>query len=141
MQTGQLAGYPLQAMRVRLFDGSIHREDSHAADFETAAKEAFKAVYAHCSPTLLEPIMLVHVQVPEEYTGAVTGDLNRRSGLMKSMELKGNVQQIQAEVPLRELFGYIMDLRSISAGRGAASLSFSHYAAVKAEKAKELLAV
>lgn len=139
METGQLAGYPLRSMRVRLFDGSIHQVDSHAADFETVAKEAFKAVYLQCKPTLLEPIMTVHVQAPEDYTGGVTGDLNRRSGLMKSIELKGNVQQIVAEVPLRNLFGYIMDLRGLSAGRGSASLSFAHYKQVNKHFAMEIL--
>ncbi len=127
MRTGVLAGYPVKGMRVRLFDGRVHDKDSHAQDFEQAAHLGFKAAAAKAMPRLLEPLMLVDVTLPEEYTGVVTGDLNRRRGLIKGMEMKDNAQYIKAEVPLSELFGYITVLRTLTSGRAAASLTFQRY--------------
>ncbi|NIG54070.1 elongation factor G [Chitinophaga sp. Cy-1792] len=127
MQTGVLAGYPLQSMRVRLFDGSIHENDSHALDFEHAAQIGFKQVAKLAAPKLLEPVMDVEVTLPEEFTGAITGDLNRRRGIIRHMEMKGNTQVIKAEVPLAELFGYVTTLRTLSSGRAAASVTFHNY--------------
>ncbi|MFB6454929.1 elongation factor G [Chitinophaga sp. Hz27] len=127
MQTGVLAGYPLQSMRVRLFDGDIHDKDSHALDFEHAAQIGFKQVAVLANPKLLEPIMSVEVTLPEEFTGAITGDLNRRRGVIRHMEMKGNTQVIKAEVPLAELFGYVTTLRTLSSGRAAASVTFFDY--------------
>jgi elongation factor G len=127
MQTGILAGYPVKSMRVRLFDGDIHENDSHAQDFEQVAGMGFKAAALKAAPRLLEPVMLVDVTTPDEYTGAITGDLNRRRGIIRGIELKGNVQCIKAEVPLSGLFGYITTLRSISSGRAAVSLTFHDY--------------
>jgi elongation factor G len=127
MQTGALAGYPVNSMRVRLFDGSIHDNDSSAQDFEHVAVTGFKAAALKALPRLLEPVMLVDVTTPDEYTGAITGDLNRRRGLIRGIEMKDNVQCIKAEVPLSELFGYIMTLRSLSSGRAGASVNFHNY--------------
>lgn len=128
MKTGVLAGYPVQSMRVRLFDGSIHQNDSHAQDFEQVACIGFKAAAVKAAPRLLEPVMLVDVTTPDEYTGAITGDLNRRRGVIKGIEMKdNNVQCIKAEVPLALLFGYIITLRSISSGRAGVSLTFHDY--------------
>ncbi|MBV8253540.1 MAG: elongation factor G [Chitinophaga sp.] len=127
MQTGILAGYPMQSMRVRLFDGSIHDKDSHALDFEHVAQIGFRHVAQQAKPKLLEPIMDVEVTLPEEYTGTITGDLNRRRGVIRHIEMKGNTQVIKAEVPLAELFGYITTLRTLSSGRAAASITFSGY--------------
>lgn len=127
MQTGMLAGYPVKSMRVRLFDGAIHDKDSHAQDFEQVACMGFKAAALKAAPRLLEPVMLVDVTTPDEYTGAITGDLNRRRGIIRGIELKSNVQCVKAEVPLSRLFGYITALRSISSGRAAVSLTFHDY--------------
>lgn len=127
MQTGILAGYPVQSMRVRLFDGDIHENDSHAQDFEQVALIGFRAAAAKALPRLLEPVMLVDVTTPEEYTGVVTGDLNRRRGIINGIEMKDKVQCIKASVPLSELFGYVTVLRSITSGRASVSLSFKDY--------------
>lgn len=126
MKIGQLAGYPLVSVRVTLLDGKIHAEDSHALDFEIAAKEGYKAVYHECEPQLMEPFMKLDVTTPEEYTGAITGDISKREGMIEAIELKGVYQTIQAFVPLRQLFGYINDLRSLTAGRAGATMVFDH---------------
>jgi elongation factor G len=127
MQTGMLAGYPVKSMRIRLFDGAIHDKDSHAQDFEQVAGLGFKAAAVIAGPRLLEPVMLADVTAPDEYTGAITGDINRRCGLIRGIEMKDNVQCIKAEVPLSRLFGYITTLRGISSGRAAVSLTFHDY--------------
>src|SRR5688572_11919178 len=130
MVNGPLAGYPIDNMKVRLFHGSYHDVDSDSLSFELAARIGFKESARKCSPQLLEPIMGVEVVTPDEFTGSVTGDLNRRRGIMKGMDGRSNAQVIRADVPLSELFGYITDLRTLTSGRAAASLTFSHYAVV-----------
>jgi len=130
MHNGALAGYPVKSMRVRLLDGSIHSNDSHALDFEHAAIIGFKSIAAKAAPRLLEPWMKVTVTLPEEYTGTITGDLNRRRGVIKQVEMNGMVQIITAMVPLSELFGYITVLRTLSSGRASASLTFDRYQTV-----------
>jgi elongation factor G len=127
MKNGPLAGYPLDSMKVRLFHGSFHDVDSDAFSFEMAARIGFKEAARNAGPKLLEPIMAVDVVSPEEYTGPITGDLNRRRGVMKGMDTKAGSQVIKADVPLSELFGYVTDLRTITSGRATASLTFSHY--------------
>jgi elongation factor G len=127
MKTGVLAGFPMDSMKVRLFHGSYHDVDSDALSFELAARQGYKEAAKQCGPKLLEPIMAVEVLTPDEYTGPVTGDLNRRRGLMKGMDTKAGSQVIKADVPLSELFGYVTDLRTITSGRATASLTFSHY--------------
>ena len=127
MKNGPLAGFPVDSMKVRLFHGSYHDVDSDALSFELAARVGFREAGKKCGPRIMEPIMSVEVVAPDEYTGPVTGDLNRRRGLMKGMDTKGNAQVIKADVPLSELFGYITDLRTITSGRASASLTFSHY--------------
>jgi len=127
MKNGPLAGFPLEAMKVRLFHGSFHDVDSDSLSFELAARLGFKEAAKKAQPQLLEPIMSVEVVTPEEYTGPVTGDLNKRRGIMKGMDTKAGAQVIKADVPLSELFGYVTDLRTISSGRANASLTFSHY--------------
>ena len=136
MNNGALAGYPVKSMRVRLLDGSIHSNDSHALDFEHAAITGFKNVAAKAAPRLLEPWMKVTVTMPEEYTGILTGDLNRRRGVIKQMEM----DSITAMVPLSELFGYITVLRTLSSGRASASLTFDGYQAVPENIAAGVLA-
>jgi elongation factor G len=140
MNNGPLAGYPIESMKVRLFHGSFHDVDSDALSFELAARIGFKEAARKAKPQLLEPIMSVEVLSPDEYTGPVTGDLNRRRGLMKGMDTKGTASVIKANVPLSELFGYVTDLRTISSGRASASLTFSHYEPVPNNIAEAVIA-
>lgn len=139
MANGPLAGYPLDGMKVRLFHGSYHDVDSDSLSFELAARIGFKEAAAKCNPQLLEPIMSVEVLTPDEFTGAVTGDLNRRRGLLKGMDTRGGAQVIKADVPLKELFGYVTDLRTITSGRASATLTFSHYAPVPKNLADKIV--
>ena len=140
MKNGPLAGYPVDAMKVRLFDGSFHDVDSDSLSFELAGRIGFKEAAKKAAPKLLEPIMAVEVVTPDEYTGPVTGDLNKRRGIMKGMDTKGGAQVIKADVPLSELFGYVTDLRTISSGRATASLTFSHYDPVPGHLADAIIA-
>ncbi|MBS1545166.1 MAG: elongation factor G [Bacteroidetes bacterium] len=139
MVNGPLAGYPIDSMKVRLFHGSYHDVDSDSLSFELAARIGFKEAARKCAPQLLEPIMAVEVISPDEYTGSVTGDLNRRRGIMKGMDTRGGAQVIKADVPLAELFGYVTDLRTITSGRASASLTFSHYAPVPRNLAEKVI--
>lgn len=140
MKNGVLAGFPMDSMKVRLFHGSYHDVDSDSLSFEMAAILGFKEAGKKCKPRLLEPIMSVEVVTPEEFTGPITGDLNRRRGMMKGMDTKAGAQVIKADVPLAELFGYVTDLRTISSGRASATLTFSHYAEVPQNLAEGIIA-
>ncbi|ALI99495.1 elongation factor G [Rufibacter tibetensis] len=140
MKNGILAGFPVDSMKVRLFHGSFHDVDSDALSFELAARAGFKEAGKQCAPKLLEPIMAVDVVTPDEYTGPVTGDLNRRRGIMKGMDTKGTSTVVKADVPLSELFGYVTDLRTITSGRATASLTFSHYEQVPQNLADGIIA-
>ncbi|MFY0624809.1 MAG: elongation factor G [Reichenbachiella sp.] len=139
MDNGPLAGFPLDSMKVKLYHGSFHDVDSDALSFELAARLGFKEAAKKASPVLLEPIMGVEVVTPDEYTGSVTGDMNRRRGIMKGMDVKGNSQVVKADVPLSELFGYITDLRTMTSGRATASLTFSHYDPVPRNIAEDVI--
>jgi elongation factor G len=140
MKTGALAGYPVNSMRIRLLDGSVHVTDSHALDFEHAALMGFRDAAKKAASRLLEPFMSVEVTMPEEHTGVVTGDLNRRRGIIRGIEMKANQQYVKAEVPLSELFGYVNVLRSLSSGRAAASLTFQDYQLVPNGIAEKVIA-
>jgi len=139
MVNGPLAGYPIDSMKVRLFHGSYHDVDSDSLSFELAARLGFKEAARKCGPQLLEPIMSVEVISPDEYTGSVTGDLNRRRGIMKGMDTRAGAQVIKADVPLSELFGYVTDLRTITSGRASASLTFAHYSPVPKNLADKVI--
>jgi len=139
MSNGPLAGYQIDSMTVRLFHGSYHDVDSDSLSFELAARIGFREAARKCGPQLLEPIMSVEVTSPDEFTGSVTGDLNRRRGLMKGMDTRSGAQLIKADVPLSELFGYVTDLRTITSGRASASLTFSHYAPVPKNLADKVI--
>ena len=139
MSNGPLAGYPIDSMKVRLFHGSFHDVDSDALSFELAARIGFREAARKCGPQLLEPIMGVEVISPDEYTGSVTGDLNRRRGMMKGMDTRAGAQVIKADVPLSELFGYVTDLRTITSGRASATLTFSHYSPVPKNLAEKVI--
>ena len=140
MKNGPLAGYPIADMKVRLYHGSFHDVDSDSLSFEMAARIGFREATKKCKPVLLEPVMDVEVVTPDEYTGPITGDLNKRRGIMKGMDSKGGAQIIKADVPLSLLFGYVTDLRTISSGRASASLTFSHYDHVPQHIADEVIA-
>ncbi len=140
MENGVLAGYAIDSMKVRVYDGSMHPVDSKPIAFELCAKEGFRNAAPKAGPVLLEPIMKLEVVTPEEYVGAVIGDLNRRRGIPKSQEPRmGGAVAIQAEVPLAEMFGYVTTLRTITSGRANSTMEFSHYAEAPANIAKEVI--
>src|SRR5439155_21873346 len=118
-KTGVLASYPLINAKVTLVDGSYHAVDSSQIAFELAGQLAFREAATKAGLTLLEPIMKVVVTTPEEFVGNVTGDLNRRRGLIVNSEQRGNTRVVEAEVPLSEMFGYTTELRSMSTGRAS----------------------
>ena len=127
--SGVLAGFPVVDIKFTLFEGSYHDVDSNENAFRMAAAIAFKDGMRRASPTLLEPMMAVEVETPEDYMGNVMGDLSSRRGMVQGMEdLPGNVKAIKAEVPLAEMFGYSTTLRSLSQGRATYSMEFKHYA-------------
>lgn len=127
MKTGVLAGYELDNLKVRLFDGSYHDVDSDALSFELCAKLAFRTAAKMARPVLLEPIMKVEVITPEENTGDVVGDLNRRRGILEGMEAKQAAQVIKAKVPLSEMFGYVTQLRTLTSGRATSTMEFHSF--------------
>jgi elongation factor G len=140
MDNGILAGYNIEAMKVRVFDGSMHAVDSKPVAFELCAKEGFRAAAPKTHPVLMEPIMKLEVITPEDYTGAVIGDLNRRRGLPKGQETRmGGAIAIQAEVPLSEMFGYVTQLRTITSGRASSTMEFSHYSPAPSGVAKDVI--
>jgi elongation factor G len=127
LQNGILAGYPVVDVKVTLFDGSFHEVDSSEMAFKIAASMCFKEGCRNASPVLLEPIMSVEVETPEDYMGDVVGDLNRRRGVILGMEDNAGVKVLKAEVPLAEMFGYSTSLRSQSQGRATYSMEFKKY--------------
>ena len=139
MQNGILAGYPVVDVRVRLFDGSYHEVDSSDIAFQIAGALAFKEAAKKADPVLLEPIMEVEVETPEEYVGDVIGDLNSRRGKIMGMENKGVITVIKAHVPLAEMFGYATTLRSLTQGRGTFIMKFSHYDEVPQHIAEKII--
>jgi elongation factor G len=128
MNNGPLAGYGVDALKVTLLDGSFHAVDSDQLSFELAAKLAWRTAGKKANPVILEPIMKLEVVTPEEYMGDIVGDLNKRRGMVKGMDSRNGAQVIKADVPLSEMFGYVTALRTISSGRAASSMEFSHYA-------------
>jgi len=140
MKTGVLAGYVVDGLKVRLYDGSFHAVDSDALSFELCAKLAFRTAAKMAGPVLLEPIMKLEVVTPEENTGDVVGDLNRRRGIMEGMEAKQNAQIIKAKVPLSEMFGYVTQLRTLTSGRATSSMEFHSFQPAPDSVAKEIMA-
>ena len=127
MARGELAGAPVQGVRVRLVDGSYHTVDSSEMAFKVAGSMAFKQAYQQADPVLLEPIMEVEVTVPDEAVGAVNGDLNSRRGRLHGMEPKGGMTTIRAEVPMAEILTYAQSLTSMTGGRGDYHMQFLRY--------------
>jgi elongation factor G len=124
---GVLAGYPVVDVRVAVYDGSFHEVDSNEIAFKIAGSMAFKDGAARGKPVLLEPVMKVEVVTPEDYLGSVTGDLNRRRGVLHGTEGSPAGRIIRAEVPLSEMFGYATDLRSATQGRATYTMEFGRY--------------
>lgn len=140
MTTGVLASYPVENMKIRIFDGSFHQVDSDGMSFELCARAGFREAGRKAQPVLLEPIMKVEVITPDQYMGDVTGDLNRRRGMLEGMDTRGNAQVIKAKVPLSEMFGYVTQLRSLSSGRATSTMEFSHYSPAPTNIAEEVIA-
>jgi len=139
MDNGVLAGYSLDSMKVRVFDGSMHAVDSKPIAFELCAKEGFRAAASKAGPVLMEPIMKLEVVTPEDYVGPVIGDLNRRRGMPKGQEPRPGAVSIAAEVPLSEMFGYVTQLRTITSGRATSSMEFAHYSEAPSGISKEII--
>ena len=140
MKNGILAGYPIVGVKAILYDGSYHDVDSDELSFKMAGSIAFKKGFMNANPVLLEPLMKVEVETPEEYMGDIMGDLNRRRGMVQGMDdLPGGTKQIRAEVPLAEMFGYATNLRSQSQGRATYSMEFQKYAETPKSVAEEIM--
>ena len=137
--TGVLAGYPIVDVKVTVYDGSFHEVDSSELAFKMAGSMAFKDGFMKANPVLLEPIMKVEIDTPEDYMGDVIGDLNRRRGVVEGMEDGPTGKMIRANVPLAEMFGYATDLRSLSQGRASYVMEFGHYAETPAPIAKAII--
>ncbi len=139
MQNGVLAGYPVEDVKVTLYDGSYHDVDSSEMAFKLAGSMCFKEGAKKANPVILEPIMKVEVEIPEDYMGDVIGDLNRRRGQINSMEDRHGNKIVNAFVPLAEMFGYSTDLRSATQGRGTYAMEFDHYEEVPKNVADEII--
>ncbi|PVZ10238.1 elongation factor G [Actinomycetospora cinnamomea] len=140
MQYGVLAGYPLVGLKLTLLDGQYHEVDSSEMAFKVAGSMALKEAARKADPALLEPVMAVEVNTPEDYMGDVIGDLNSRRGQIQAMEERAGGRVVRAIVPLSEMFGYVGDLRSRTQGRANYSMQFDSYAEVPANVAKEIIA-
>ncbi len=139
LEQGPLAGYPIEGIRARLYDGKFHNVDSDQLSFEVAGRMAFRSAARKASPTLMEPIMEVEVVTPDEYMGDVIGDLNSRRGKIQNMSQRQDAQVIKALVPLSAMFGYSTDMRSITQGRALYSMQFDHYEQVPKTIAEEIV--
>ncbi len=139
MQNGVLAGFPLENLKVTLLDGSYHSVDSDALSFELAAKIAFRNACKKARSILLEPIMKLEVVTPEEYLGDVVGDINRRRGHLNGISTRVNLQVIDAETPLAEMFGYVTLLRTLTQGRALSTMEFSHFQEVPSNISDEVI--
>lgn len=140
MNNGVLAGFAVESLKVRLFDGSFHAVDSDSMSFELCAKIAFKEASRKAKPVLLEPIMKLEVLTPEENMGDIIGDLNRRRGQLEGMDSRAGAQVVRAKVPLAEMFGYVTQLRTLSSGRASSTMEFSHFAEAPRNVQEEVLA-
>ena len=139
MQHGDLAGAPVQGVRVLLVDGSYHTVDSSEMAFKIAGSLAFKSAYEQADPVLLEPIMELEVTVPDEAVGAVNGDLNSRRGRLQGMEPRGGMTSIKAEVPMSDILTYSQSLTSLTGGRGDYHMHFLRYEEVPSHIAQKVI--
>jgi elongation factor G len=139
MRQGDLAGAPVQGVRVTLVDGSYHTVDSSEMAFKIAGSLAFRSAYEKAQPTLLEPVMELEVTIPDDAVGAINGDLNSRRGRLLGMEPKGGATTIKAEVPMAEVLTYNQALTSLTGGRGEYSMHFLRYEEVPAHIAQKIV--
>lgn len=139
MQNGVLAGFSLESLKVRLLDGSFHSVDSDALAFEICAKVGFREAAKSGRNVLLEPIMRLEVNVPDEYVGDITSDLNKRRASVDGIDNRNRYQVVKAHVPMSEMFGYVTSLRTITSGRGNSSMEFSHYAELPASLTDDVI--
>ncbi len=139
MQNGVLAGFSLESLKVRLVDGSFHTVDSDSLAFEICAKVGFREAARKSRSVLMEPMMRLEVNVPDEYVGEITSDLNKRRASVEGIEHKNRYQIVKAHVPLAEMFGYVTSLRTITSGRGTSSMEFSHYAELPAALTDDII--
>ena len=139
MENGVLAGYPLESLKVRVLDGSFHPVDSDALSFEVCAKMGFREACKKAKSILLEPIMSVEIETPDQNVGDVSSDLNRRRGIMEGIEAKPGGQAIRAKVPLAEMFGYVTALRTLTSGRASSTMEYSHHAEAPANITAEVV--
>ena len=139
LNNGVLAGYPVVDIKVHLIDGSYHEVDSSEAAFKVAGSMAIKDALRKSEPVLLEPVMAVEVETPEEYLGDVMGNLSSRRGAIQGMGDRGNAKTVSANVPLSEMFGYATDLRSTTQGRAAYTMQFHAYEPVPKSVAEEII--
>ena len=140
LEDGVLARFPTVDFKATLFDGSYHDVDSNALTFEIAAKACFREGMKKASPIILEPIMDVEITTPQDHVGDVVGDLNRRRGQIQNQESSGSTVIVRAHVPLKEMFGYISHLRSMTKGRASFTMQFHHYDPVPRNIADEIMA-
>ena len=139
LEHGVLAGYPVEDVRVELVDGSYHDVDSSEAAFKVAGSMAIKEALRKSSPVILEPVMAVEVETPEDYVGFVMGDIPSRRGLIQGQEQRGNAVSISAKVPLGNMFGYATDLRSGTQGRATYTMQFDSYEPVPKGVQEEII--
>lgn len=139
MQNGVLAGFSLESLKIKLLDGSYHNVDSDSLAFEICAKVAFKEAAKLGRNALLEPIMKLEVNCPDEYVGDISSDLNKRRATVEGIDSRNRYQVVKARVPMAEMFGYVTSLRTITSGRGSSSLEFSHYAELPASLTDDVI--
>ena len=140
INSGLLIGYPVTGVKVILEDGTYHREDSSDLAFRSASRFAFEQAFRKAHPIILEPIMLVEVETPNEYVGRVQGDISARRGLLLGSETMQGYSVIRAEVPMKEMFGYSTDLRSLTAGQANFTMEFAEYRPVPPTVQQQLVA-
>ena len=136
---GYLAGFPVVDFRVVLYDGSYHDVDSNDLSFQMAGRIAFRKAMEQAKPTLLEPIMLVEITIPDEFAGSIMGDLNSRRGRIQGMDNKGGNTIVRAEVPMSEMLSYGADLTSMTQGRGSFNMEMHHYDVVPAQLQEKII--
>jgi len=139
MQNGVLAGFPIENLKIRLYDGSFHAVDSDQLSFELAAKMGFRNAAKKVKSVILEPMMKIEIVTPDDYIGEVTGDMNKRRAILEGISSKGNFQVVKARVPLSEMFGYVTALRTLTSGRATSSMEFDSYQEAPAHVTEEVI--
>ena len=139
LKSGLIAGYPIVDIKAVLFDGSYHDVDSSEQAYKIAASLALREAAKKCNPVILEPIMAVDITAPNDYLGAVMGDVTKRRGQIREQEETGNAIKVKAYIPLSEMFGYVTDLRSFTQGRGIYTMLMDHYEEVPKSIAEEII--